>query len=184
MIEPKAPYEYKSGYLGLPVQSSVFDAFPETIEWEGNVLTKKDNFHMTICCVNNSERDDCAIARAKHLGLEPSVAEKKALESFNAFVERQLIELLSYPDDFRFVIDKRRGRKSIVIRCNARGVEEFFAALNRALGISMPTQSVHVTLYTLEKNLGIHIPNGAAMEHTGKVPLPELESAFKTLATR
>lgn len=184
MIKPQAPYEYKSGYIGLSVEASVFGAFPETIEWGGNVLTKRDNFHMTICCVNNPERDDCAVALAERRGIERSVAEDRVLRLFNSFVARQPIDLVSYSDDFRFAVDERRGRKSVVIRCVARGVEEFFIELNRDLGIDMPIQPVHVTLYTLEKNLGIHIPNGAAMEHTGKVPLPELESAFKTLATR
>lgn len=184
MTEPKAPYEYKSGYLGLSVENSVFAAFPETIEWGGSGLVKRDNFHMTICCVNNPERDDCAAALGERYGIERSIAEGRVLSLFNSFTERQPVLLVSYPNDFRFVTDEWRGRKSIVIRCIARGIEEFFAELNRTLRISMPTQPVHVTLYTLEKNLGIHVPSKSVMESMEKVSLPELETAFVALASR
>ena len=46
----------------------------------------------------------------------------------------------------------------------------------------MPTQAAHVTLYTLQRNAGIHINSDEKMERLERVHLPELERGFATLA--
>ncbi len=165
----REPYQYVQTYIGLPVDATVFAAFPQTISWQGEKLLKKDDFHVTIC----KGADIFTKARIEHI-----IGEKKLFELFNVFIESCPIRLLSFSDDFRFVQDDARGRKAIVVRCQMSNLNELFFKLNHEFEIEMPIQPAHVTLYTLQKNIGIHIPSEEAMAVLLIVDIPELKTAL------
>lgn len=163
------PYQYVRTYIGLKVDESLFADFPATVEWKGDILLKKDNFHVTICRGEN-------IFTAAGLNLEEG--EEKLLSFFNSFVEKRPITLLSFLDDFRYAVDEERDRKTVVIRCTVSNLSEFFLELNSSFGINLPVQPAHVTLYTLQKNLGIHIPSEEVMNAFPVVGLPVLHAVL------
>lgn len=170
------PYQYKKTYIGLPVDALLFKDFPETVEWAGEMLLKKDNFHVTVCFGEN------IFSQANEQnGIPQNKAEEKLLTLFNSFVERTPITLSGFVHDFRYVKDPLRGRKSIVLKCQANNLEAFFETLNKQLKISIPLQPAHVTLYTLQQNLGIHIPSEKIMDSFPIVSLHALDKSFANI---
>lgn len=155
-----------------PIDSSVFDAFPATVVWEGQTLLKKDVFHFTVLHVETA----CELIE-KSEELQRSSTEEKITTFFNTFVAENPIKLISFQDDFRYA--QKGERRTIVLRCIASNIPEFFAALNKKFNIKMPTQPMHVTLYTLQKNGGIHIPSNAVIKNLPKVSIPALDEVLK-----
>lgn len=161
----RAPYEEsaESGAIRLPVDSSLFTAFPTEIVREGTRLMKKDEFHVTLLYVRNAS-------------VLANVSAEELKSFFNSFADMHSIQLRSFVDDFRYV--EKGDKRTIVVRCVVSNLENLFAALNNTYRINMPTQPAHVTLYTLQKNVGIHIPSIEAMEQLPKISLPVLDEAL------
>lgn len=164
-----APYRYVRTAISLGLEERIFAEFPDSVEWAGNTLTKKDEYHVTIC-----KGDE--VYNAAQLNLPEG--EEKLLAFFKTFVAERPIALQSFLSDFHYATDDARGRKTIIIRCTMRNLEEFFSALNKKFNIEMPTQPAHITLYALERNEGIHINNVEKMESLERVELPELSTAL------
>lgn len=158
--------------IWFPIQSPVFEVFPPTVAWDGQTLTKKDSFHFTVLHVETA----CTLMLERRK-LNRVEAEEKVTSFFNEFVKKYPITLVSFEDDFRFA--QRDEKRTIVLRCVASNLNEFFAQLNRTLGIDMPTQPTHVTLYTLQKNVGIHIPTNQVMESLPRVSVSALDEALR-----
>ncbi len=170
-------YQYVRTYIGLPIVSvettvgpETFQHFPQSVMWRGNALLKKDDFHVTIC------KGEDVWQRA---GLDASAGEVKLLALFERFVKEQPIALGQFNKDFRFI--QKEEKKSIIIRCTVKNLDLFFEALNVEFGIQMPLQPAHITLYTLQKNVGIHIATESEMLSLEKVSLSELEAAYESL---
>ncbi len=79
---------------------------------------------------------------------------------------------MSFLNDFRYVEEK--AKKTIIVRCLVSNLDKLFAELRRVFGVTMETQPAHITLYTLQKNAGIHINSMALMESLERVRLPKL----------
>lgn len=163
-----APYKEKAGSesIWLPVSEKLFVDFPEKIVWDGVSLQRKSEFHVTLLQVKNV----AALADA---------SSAEAIDFFNTFVARKPIEFVSIFNDFRYA--KESEKKVILVRCVVSHIEELFAALNDTFDINVPIQPPHVTLYTLQRDAGIHINSLDAMEHLERVRLPQLDVAFTSL---
>lgn len=158
--------------IWFPIEPSPFDAFSATVVWDNQKLIKKDTFHFTVLHVETA----CELMRAAG-GLQHASAEEKVTAFFNTFVEKHPIDLVSFQDDFRYA--QKDEKRTVVVRCIASNLTEFFAELNHTFGIDMPIQPTHVTLYTLQKNVGIHIPSDEVMNSLPNVNIPELAKALK-----
>lgn len=150
-------YIYSKGYIHMPVMVNVL---PTEINFDGESLKLKSSFHASLMHVkgllilNNKE------------GLENLI-----LEKFCNFVKDKEINFLKYTGEFRFA--QSEGRKTIVARCEVSNLEKFSNQLASELNIKVPTQPTHVTLYTLQPDIGIGLNSFEELEqksHAIEIP--------------
>lgn len=147
-------YRYSKGYIGLPIEINA--SLPKEIGVESNTLTIKSSFHISLVCVKN------ILNQNSREGLE-----KKIIESFCKFTTENDISFIRFTDEFRFAISE--GRKTIVAMCEVSNLNKFFRLLSEELGVEVPTQPTHVTLYTLQPDLGIGLNSQEELEDKSKV---------------
>lgn len=164
----RAPYlgHIKNEHIAsivLPIDDRQSVSFPRAVSWKNVRLDIKDEFHVTLLNVGT----------ASALSQRPR---EDIVSFFNAYAARRPIALVSFADDFRYV--EKDVRKTILVRCVVSNLNLLFEELNRTFEIDMPMQPAHVTLYTLQKNVGIHVPSIEVMERLERVYLPVLEEAL------
>ena len=164
----KVPYSQneESGSIRLGLNSGIFAPFPSLVTWNGLQLVKKEEFHVTLL-------------HAKYSTELAGVANDELAVFFDSFVIKNPIELISFIDDLRYV--EEDDKKTILVRCAASNLEELFVAFNAPFGVQLPTQPAHVTLYSLDKAVGIHINSDEKMESLERVRLPELEASLSKI---
>jgi hypothetical protein len=136
---------YSKGYIGLPV---TVERLPETVSVEGQELLCKSTFHVSLLCV-------------KELLLRKPDFEEAVLDFFCAFSKANDISFVAFSGEFRFAQDG--DRKTLVALCKVSNLEKFFVELSAHLGVEVPPQPTHVTLYTLQPELGIGLNSKADM---------------------
>jgi hypothetical protein len=157
MIEIQAPYKYQKGYIHI---TNELPALPENITVEGKELLLKTSFHTTLLCAKDVQR---VLDNNWDAELTTEVAER-VIKVFNDFVSKKPLEFRGFTGEFRFV--ERGDKKSIVAMCEVSNVDELFTHVNSELGIVMPVQPTHVTLYTLQPNKGIGISDQGQLSET------------------
>lgn len=139
-------YGYGKGYITLPVQ---LPELPEEFDAEGTILHRKDSFHVSLLCV-------------KELAEGKEDVEEKLLDLFERFTKECEVEFTAYTGEFRYVVDQ--GRRTIVALCEVTNLDKLRDMIHQELGIVVPKQPTHVTLYTLQPNLGIGLNSPEAMD--------------------
>lgn len=164
----RAPYSQneESGSIRLGLDSRLFSLFPSEVTWNSLRLVKKEEFHVTLLHTKST-------SNLAH------VSNEELASFFDAFVANSPIKFLSFIDDFRYVEEDEK--RTIAVRCAVSNLGELFAAFNTAFGIQLPKQPAHVTLYSLDKKVGIHINSEEKMESLERVRLPELEAALSKI---
>ena len=158
------------GYLWLTPDAGLFSKLPERVEVFGTTLLRKTEFHTTLTSIR--------AAAASISGMSLSEAEERIVSVFRTHVAKHPISFESFADDFRYVRDDARKRESAIVRCRVNGLEELFAHYQKTLGVAVPIQPTHVTIYTKELNVGIGIDSVEEMEALQKVELPEVRKAL------
>lgn len=164
-----APYTQnaESGSLRLALDKRIFEPFPPEIAWRDIQLFKKSEFHVTLLHAKGSPEFF-------------SISIGAITDFFTAFVSKSPITFVSFIDDFRYV--EEEDKKTILIRCTVSNIERLFAELNSVFDTHLPVQPTHITLYSLEKTVGIHVNDVEAMERLPRIDLPGLEMALKRTA--
>lgn len=145
-------FTYTKGYIALPVEIS---DLPESIEIEGETLHRKPSFHVSLLCV-------------KDILEKYGDVEKKILDFFCSFVKDNDISFVKYTGEFRLA--KSEKRKSVIARCEISNLKKFSESLGQELSVEIPPQPAHVTLYTLQPDVGIGLNDPKAMEENS-VPI-------------
>jgi hypothetical protein len=127
----------------LPVS---FSGIPVKIQVEGCELLLKDSFHVSLVCIGK-------IIEKNQLTIPDFV--NKVIADFYDFTSKINIELDQYRDEFRLVSEN--DRKSVVVMCDIKNLDNFFAFLNNKYKLNLEYPPTHVTLYTLQPNLGIFL---------------------------
>lgn len=153
-------FKYSKGYIGLPVE---IKNLPETISILGEALQKKSSFHVSLLCV-------------KDILVNSPDSEQKVLDLFCNFVANKDISFVRYTGEFR--IAQNEEKKTLVALCEVSNLEEFSKTLSGRLGIEIPPQPTHVTLYTLQPDIGIGLNSRGDMEQ--KSTLVEAPTAVRT----
>jgi hypothetical protein len=130
-------FSYSKGYIALPVEVGVL---PETVVIEGETLQRKTSFHVSLLCV-------------KEILEKKPDAEQHILDTFCAYVADNDISFAGYTGEFRFA--QNEERKTLIALCNVTKIADFSRALGEKLGLSLPIQPTHITLYTLQPDMGI-----------------------------
>lgn len=137
---------YGAGYLALSVDVG---NLPDTFVVEGQQLQKKSSFHVSLLCI-------------KSLPGVNAELEKKTLDFFCTFVQENMVSFVRYTGEFRYA--QYEERKSVIALCEVSNLARFFKELGKELGIEIPPQPTHVTLYTLQPEIGIGLNTRAEMD--------------------
>lgn len=139
-------YKYdKHGYLFFPIQ---LPSLPETVVIDGIKLSLKTSFHVSLICVKQF--------------LEFENIEERAVSSFCAFAASHEVSFVRFTGEFRLA--QFEGRKSLVALCEISNIDLLFKFLSKELGVEVPPQPTHVTLYTLQKDVGIGLNSDSEMK--------------------
>jgi hypothetical protein len=142
---------YNKGYIALWCEDYVL---PETFVVDGDKLHKKDHFHVSLLCVKNI------------LEVKPD-SEAAIIQHFCDFVKNNEVQLEGFTGEFR--IATREERKSVVGLCTVSNLHEFAEYLSNEIGIEVAPQPAHVTLYTLQHNMGIGLNSTEELEEKSKI---------------
>jgi hypothetical protein len=155
-------FAYSKGYIGLPV---VVERLPETLTIKGETLQLKSSFHVSLVCVKNI------------LEQLPD-AEQEIIDEFCRFSKENEVSFGNYTGEFRFVEDG--DRKTLVALCEISNLTHFADQLSKRLDIEIPCQPTHVTLYTLQPDVGIGLNSLQEMQQKSyQVEIPD--SVSKTI---
>jgi len=152
---------YGSKYIALSLE---VEGLPEKVSIQGMTLQRKSSFHCSLLCVNNI------------LGLQSDL-EDQILTFFCSFAKENDISFVRYTGEFRYAVDGER--RSLIALCEISNLAKFSNALGEKLGMQIPEQPTHVTLYTLQPDAGIGLNSREEMEtkSTTVIPPEEVRSA-------
>lgn len=133
----------KEDTIGLPV---FFTGLPSTIEVEGNMLSLKNAFHVSLVCIGK-------IAEKNNL-TDPDLV-TKIVTDFCEFTQYSPVDLVRYRDEFKFATEA--DRRAVVAMCDISNLDKFFDLINQKYSLKLEYPPTHVTLYTLQPNVGIFL---------------------------
>jgi isopentenyldiphosphate isomerase len=142
---------YDKGYIALWLENY---PLPETLTVDGDTLLKKDHFHVSLLCVKNLLEVN-------------SDSEAKIIQHFCDFLKDNEVQLEGFTGEFRMAT--REERKSVVGLCEVSNLYELAKYLSDKTGIEVASQPAHVTLYTLQQNMGIGLNSPEELEEKSKV---------------
>lgn len=149
-------YKYGDGYIYLPVK---INNLPERITIEGYSLQIKPEFHCSLVCIKCIKSEDKNI-------------EEKIIKYFCDFVSKNDVSLIKYRNEFRLV--KKEEKVSVIVMCDISNLESFFHTLEKEYNIKADTQLTHVTIYTLQPNIGIGVSSQSELNKlTTLVDIPD-----------
>jgi hypothetical protein len=141
--------------IGLPVQ--IVD-IPSKVNIEGYELKLKSSFHVSLVCIGKIiERHKITI---------PDFI-NKIVEDFCDYLKSTEVNFLRYRDEFRFV--SQNDRRAVVAMCDISNLKEFFDLINKKYTLKVEYQPTHVTIYTLQPDVGIFLSNEDDVQNLTKV---------------
>lgn len=147
--------------IGLPVK--ILD-LPSVIALEDSTLILRDTFHVSLVCIGRIiEKNSVSIGDFK----------SRVINDFCEFSKNNVIELTGYRKEFRFVAQAER--KSLVVMCDVSNLNKFFDILNQKYSLNLEYPPTHVTLYTLQKNVGIFLTDSQDINLLTRKTTPPLE---------
>ena len=130
----------------------------------------KDEFHVTLLW----------LPAVQELVVKDKKSEEELLKTVVKIFHRTDVSFDQFLDDIRLA--QHKNAKTIVIMCRLKGIDQFFVELRKALKIDVPTQTTHVTLYTLENGIPIGINNKEQLAgRTRKLTDRDLEIVKKAI---
>jgi hypothetical protein len=140
---------------------------PEKLEFEGEVFTKKPEFHITLLSVENIVE---SINRNKIEELKTEI-----VDEFNKFVEEFPLTEYELSDELRLV--RAEGNKTVIVMAKLKGMDKLFSSLSNKHGKELPVQPTHITLYYTKDSFGIPINSYKELEKTSElIDVPELKN--------
>jgi len=165
------PFEYSAAYIHQPLPHALFDRIPGSIEVSDRTLVRKTEFHVSLV---HLEEMVPHVAASK--GVSNAEAQERILSLFAKFAEEYGLGFDSCIDDLR--VAEKDERMSVLVRCTVSGLDGFFATCREEFDIGIATQPAHVTLYTLQPDRGIGIPDPHEMDALPRVEVPAVSEAL------
>ncbi len=152
-------YTLKKQTISLPV---AIQGLPDKLEIGGYTLLRRSSFHVSLVCIGKIIEKE---------GIQIPEFENAIINDFCEFVSQNDISLIRYRDEFRFVVQNER--RSVVAMCEVTNLEKFFDLLNKKYKLHLKVPPTHVTLYTLQLNLGIFLTDLSDIQKLTKlIPKP------------
>lgn len=155
-------YKFNDGYIFLPL---TIENLPSKLNVSGYELLLKEEFHCSLVCIKDLQ---------EKYGRD---AEEKVTKLFYDFILKNKIAFVKYRNEFRLV--QRGERVSVIVMCDISNIDTFFKLMDQELGIKSDTQPTHVTIYTLQPNMGIGVNTDQGLQATKEVEVPnEIRSSL------
>lgn len=149
----------KEDTIGLPISLS---GLPQKIEINGYELLLKTEFHVSLICIGK-------IIEKNNLSIPDFV--NKIIADFCGFTEHTNIDLAQLRDEFRFASENER--RTVVVMCDISNLNKFFDLVNQKYGLNLEYPPTHVTLYTLQPDVGIFLTDTSDLNRlTNKIKVP------------
>lgn len=145
--------------IGLPVKIA---NLPKQIEVEGYKLLIKTSFHCSLVCIGK--------IMEKYRILRPDFI-NEVVGDFCGFAQNKSVDFIRFSGEFRFASQNKR--RSVIAMCEVSNLDEFYEIMNKKYGLKVALPPTHVTLYTLQPDLGIFLVNNEDIDNLTKaVTLP------------
>lgn len=90
---------------------------------------------------------------------------------FCTYTKERPIQFKGFRDEFRFVT--KDEKRSLIAMCDIENLEGFFDLLNKKYSLHISYPPTHVTLYTLQTDMGIFVTDADELVGlTKRVPAP------------
>ncbi len=164
------PYKNHAG-MSMTLRDLELPELPETLEAAGESFVRKPEFHITL--LNFAHWADATDkGRAGELRTQ-------MVEEFYRFVGSQPLTDYELTGELRLV-EAGEDNKTVVAMAAVRGIDELFGALSAKLGVDIPVQPTHITLYTLPADrFGIAINSYEELEKISQpIELPAIQEVL------
>ncbi len=148
----------KEDTIGLCVQVA---NLPREIEVENHKLLLKTSFHVSLVCIGH-------IAE-RYKVLRPDFI-NEIVNDFCSFVQDKSIDFIRYRNEFRLAAQDEK--RSVVVMCDVSNLDEFYELINKKYGPMVKAPPTHITLYTLQPDIGIFLTNADDVNNLTKVIIP------------
>lgn len=162
MITPY--HNHDNGYVSLVLKD--IGELPSEITVNEKTLLRKGEFHVSLMAIKNL----LPLINA----VDTNVTEDDLVRDFLEY--QSSVELSDYTptNEFRYVI--RGERETVVGMVDVPNIEGLFEQLRGKYGVNLPTQPTHITLYTLQPEVGIGILSQDELAKDSKqINLPDLK---------
>ena len=158
-------HNYDDGYISL-VNIDLLN-LPESIDVDGYTLTRKNEFHISLVCLKQLDKLYTS-----------DVLTAKKLELKQAFLDfEKSHNLIEFELTSKYRLAKRGDKVTVVAMADVPNINELFDSLMNATGINIPTQPTHITIYTLQPEVGIGLTSSEQVENeTLEIDLPVLSA--------
>jgi hypothetical protein len=129
--------------IGLPISIS---NLPEKTNAEGYLLSVRTVFHVTLVAIGKIIE--------KHKVTSPDFLDK-IVSDFCEFTQKNNVDLLRFRDELKFASEKEK--RSIIMMCDISNLNKFFDFINEKYNLQVEYPPTHVTLYTLQQDIGIFL---------------------------
>jgi hypothetical protein len=176
MTQLLPPYTYGEGYITMDAH---IEGLPPMLQLDGVEYQVKDEFH---CSLVATKKIVPQLIEREHLS--QSEAEGKAVQVASKLINEIKPTITQIGPEVRLADQPERNRRTIVVMVEVDGLEEVFRRLNQELDINLPTQTTHITVYTMN-GLPIGIPSREALEEYTSVissdRIPALAGALEAV---
>lgn len=151
----------KNNSIGLIVE---LDNLPDNIEVEGYKLQRKSHFHVSLISLGKIIE--------KYKIIRPDFI-NEVVNYFCEFVKNNSIDFIRFRDEFRFVAHNER--RSVIVMCEVSNLNEFYEIINKKYGFDIAMQPTHITIYTLQPDMGIFLVDDESINNLTKIiALPDI----------
>lgn len=138
-------HNHGTGYIVLDVPYP--PELPEQITVYGQTLFRKSELHVSLMALKHLVP---LINAANH-----TVSEEDLVQDFLNYQAEHDLSTFHSTHTYRYVT--RKERKTVVGMVDVPNIDGLFDSLQRKYATAIPTQPTHVTLYTLQPEMGIGI---------------------------
>lgn len=167
MITPY--HNHDDGYISIIIKN--FFDLPETIVVDNKTLFKKSEFHISLLALKH------IVPLINQSGGQAS--EDNLVQDFLDIQKQLILSDFQLTNDLRYV--KRAERETVIAMVEVPGIEDLFDKLRKKYDVNIPSQPTHITLYTLQADMGIGIlSRDELLKCSEHITVPELKTIFES----
>lgn len=136
----------------------MLSGLPKNLVVEDHIFQRKDEFHCTLVSLKKIS----AMIDADNI----ETVDARLVELFKDFISDKPLTDLKLTNNYSLVSDL--GTHTVVVLVELSGMERYFELLRREFNVDIPSQPLHITLYTQESHPGIPINSHEQMEKIAK----------------